>query len=57
MTTTEDKIQELIEELEKLKDSAYLRANDLTREEAMRKYSEGTSQAYGYVQLRLRQII
>ena len=46
----------LLNELEDLKQSAQLRANDLLREDTLRAASQATADAYGYVQLRLMQL-
>lgn len=44
---------ELLNELEELKQSAQLRANDLLRDEANRAYAQATADAYAYCQTRL----
>lgn len=43
----------LLNELEELKQSAQLRANDLSRDEALRAAANATAQAYAYCQHRL----
>ncbi len=52
-----DTIKEFIRELESMKQSAHLRANDLTRDDRLRGLSEGTEDAYAFVQIKLRTLI
>lgn len=49
------KLNDLLHELENLKQSAQLRANTLTRDDLERAKSQATADAYGYCQLRLMQ--
>lgn len=43
----------LLDELEELKQSAQLRANDLQREDLVRACAQASADAYGYCQQRL----
>lgn len=47
---------QLLNELEELKQSAQLRANDLLRDDVSRAKSQGTADAYAYCQMRLQQL-
>jgi len=44
-------------ELEELKNSAQLRANDLLRSDELRAKSQGNADAYAYCQIRLRSLL
>lgn len=45
---------DLLNELEELKQDAQLRANDLLRDDLARARAQATADAYGYCQLRIK---
>lgn len=47
---------EILDDLEELKDSARLRSNDLMRDELSRATASASADAYAYCQLRLRAV-
>lgn len=47
---------DLLNELEELKQGAQLRANDLRRDDVNRAYARATADAYAYCQLRIQHL-